>query len=196
MGEARTYFDSAAADYRKRSERFPWSWIRGREARAVDAAVGSLADRSVLDLGCGAGLYAGRALARGARRVVGVDLVEAMVRNLPPGVEGVVADAASLRLGETFDRVISAGLLEFVPDPVTIFATIEAHLGADGRAAILFPAPLPAVLVYQAFHLSHGVRIRIFNRKAIAALAAGVGMRILDFRIAGPFAGVAALAHI
>jgi 2-polyprenyl-3-methyl-5-hydroxy-6-metoxy-1,4-benzoquinol methylase len=89
MSEARDYFDVAAADYRKRSERFPWSWIRGREARAVDEALGPVAGLSVLDLGCGAGLYAGRVLAQGARRVVAVDLVEAMVRSLPSGVEEI-----------------------------------------------------------------------------------------------------------
>src|SRR5215475_11510855 len=40
----------------------------------------SLADRRVLDLGCGLGYFAREARARGARQVVGVDLSERMLR--------------------------------------------------------------------------------------------------------------------
>lgn len=193
MSKAQDYFSSAASSYQDRSESFPWSAIRRSEAQAIDDALGAVTGLSVLDLGCGAGFYAGRILEHGARRVVGADAVAAMIGHLPRGVEGVVGDAGTLRLGEAFDRVVSAGLLEFVPDPASVFATIAAHLSANGRAVILFPVRSLTVLVYQAFHLTHGVRIRLFDAGEIGLLANAVNLDVASFRRAGPFAGVAAL---
>ena len=60
---------------------------------------------SVLDLGCGPGRIAGPLAALG-HRVTGVDDGPGMVAALPPAVEGVVADARTVRLGRRFDAVL------------------------------------------------------------------------------------------
>jgi SAM-dependent methyltransferase len=93
------------------------------------------AGSSVLDLGCGPGRIAGPLAALG-HPVVGVDDGAGMIEALPPSVEGVVADAATVRLGRTFGAVLLASHL--VNDPVlgpAFAATAAAHL-ADGGLVV------------------------------------------------------------
>jgi SAM-dependent methyltransferase len=78
-------------------------------ARAlVAAAPVPLAGRLVLDLGAGEGVAGRAALAAGARRVVAVDLSEAMLRR-GGGGRPVVADAVALPFRDgSFDLVVAA----------------------------------------------------------------------------------------
>lgn len=90
------------------------------------------AGASVLDLGCGPGRIAGP-LADLGHRVVGVDDGPGMIAALPPGVEGVVADARTVRLGRTFDAVLLAShLVNAADDGPAFAATAAAHLEPGG----------------------------------------------------------------
>lgn len=87
---------------------------------------------SVLDLGCGPGRIAGPLAAFG-HRVTGVDNGAAMIGALPEGVEGVVADAATVRLRRRFGAVLLASHL--LNDPLNgegFVATAAAHLEPAG----------------------------------------------------------------
>ena len=87
---------------------------------------------TVLDLGCGPGRIAGPLAALG-HRVTGVDDGAGMIAALPPGVEGVVADARSVRLGRRFGAVLLASHLVNSPDDGPAFvATAAAHLEPGG----------------------------------------------------------------
>ncbi len=87
---------------------------------------------SILDLGCGPGRIAGPLVALG-HAVTGVDNGAAMIEALPPGVEGVVADAATVRLDRSFRVVLLASHLVNDPDLGPAFlATAAAHLAPDG----------------------------------------------------------------
>jgi SAM-dependent methyltransferase len=100
------------------------------EAELIHAAIA--AGSSVLDLGCGPGRIAGPLAALG-HAVVGVDDGPGMVAALPPGVEGVVADARVVRLGRTFGAVLLASHLVNAHDDGPAFvATAAAHLEAGG----------------------------------------------------------------
>lgn len=87
---------------------------------------------SILDLGCGPGRIAGPLAALG-HPVTGVDDGPAMIAALPPGIDGVVGDARTIRLGRRFGGVLLASHL--INDPVTgsAFATTAAvHCDPDG----------------------------------------------------------------
>ena len=87
---------------------------------------------SVLDLGCGTGRMAGPLVALG-HQVTGVDNGPAMIATLPPGVEGVVGDARTVRLGRRFGAVLLASHLVNDPEDGAAFvATAAAHLEPTG----------------------------------------------------------------
>jgi SAM-dependent methyltransferase len=100
------------------------------EPELVHAAVGQ--GTSVLDLGCGPGRIAGPLAAMG-HPVVGVDDGPGMIDALPAGVDGVVADARTVRLGRTFGAVLLAShLVNDADDGPAFAATAAAHLEAGG----------------------------------------------------------------
>src|SRR6266481_1015875 len=100
MSPVGEYFASQAADYQKKSMRFPWAWLRAREARAVRSLLGEIADLDVLELGAGAGFYTRELIGRGARGVWAVDLSAAMLAGLPSGpIAPIIGDAATIWLG-------------------------------------------------------------------------------------------------
>jgi SAM-dependent methyltransferase len=87
---------------------------------------------SVLDLGCGPGRIAGPLVALG-HPVTGIDDGPGMIGALPPGVEGVVADARTVRLGRRFGAVLLASHLVNDPEAGGAFvATAAAHLEPTG----------------------------------------------------------------
>jgi SAM-dependent methyltransferase len=89
---------------------------------------------SILDLGCGPGRIAAPLTALG-HHVTGVDDGAGMIAALPAGVEGVVADARTVRLGRRFDAVLLASHLVNTPgDGVAFAATAAAHLEPGGVA--------------------------------------------------------------
>jgi SAM-dependent methyltransferase len=100
------------------------------EPELIHAAIG--AGVAVLELGCGPGRIAGPLAALG-HAVVGVDDGPGMIAALPPGVEGVVADARNVRLSRTFGAVLLTSHLVNDPDGGPAFAaTAAAHLEAGG----------------------------------------------------------------
>jgi SAM-dependent methyltransferase len=100
------------------------------EPELIHAAIAP--DATVLDLGCGPGRIAGPLVTLG-HRVTGVDDGAAMIAALPAEVEGIVADARSVRLGRRFGAVLLASHLVNDPDGGERFAaTAAAHLEPDG----------------------------------------------------------------
>ncbi|HEY1590591.1 MAG TPA: class I SAM-dependent methyltransferase [Solirubrobacteraceae bacterium] len=109
---AEQYRDSKHAEWRVRIE-IP-SFMR---------LVGDVRGKSVLDLACGEGFYSRLLMRQGAARVVGVDNSPAMISlgqtaelREPLGVHYIAEDVRGLDLGEKFDLVAAAFLLNYAPD--------------------------------------------------------------------------------
>lgn len=104
-------------------------------AALVAAAPVPLAGRLVLDLGAGAGVAGRAALAAGARRVVGADLSEGMLRR-GHGGSPVVADALALPFRDrSFDLVVAAFCLNHL-------GRLEAGLAEVRRVGAALAASL------------------------------------------------------
>lgn len=87
---------------------------------------------TILDLGCGTGRIAAPLAALG-HAVTGIDNGLGMIAALPSAVEGILDDAASVRLGRHFDAVLLASHLVNDPDHGAAFArTAAAHVEPDG----------------------------------------------------------------
>ncbi|HUN79543.1 MAG TPA: class I SAM-dependent methyltransferase [Solirubrobacteraceae bacterium] len=152
-------------------------WTR----RAMLASIGELPSEPVLlDIGCSTGhlledLRAGAPQAT----LIGLDLVTSGLRKAHahvPQARLLQADACALPLrGGTVDVVVSANLLEHVPDDVAALAEIRRVLRPGGRAVLVVPLGPHNYDYYDSF-LHHERR---YARGELAAKARGVGLRPL-----------------
>ncbi len=92
------------------------------ETFTVFRTLGDVTGRTILDVGCGTGLYPRELRRRGAASVVGVDISEEMIRVActheaaePLGITYLVEDAARLGVIGSFDLAIGIYLLHYSP---------------------------------------------------------------------------------
>jgi 2-polyprenyl-6-hydroxyphenyl methylase/3-demethylubiquinone-9 3-methyltransferase len=106
----------------------------------IEEAAGGIADRRVLDVGCGGGILAESMAARGAQ-VTGIDLSDkalgvARLHGLETGIRVdyrlIAAEALALELPGHFDVVTSMELLEHVPDPASIVSACATLVRPGG----------------------------------------------------------------
>lgn len=133
-------YDAFAKEYQE-SKQLPFRTYA--EQPLLFELIGEVRGKSVLDLGCGEGIYARKMRALGAATVVGVDLSSEMValaKNVeeatPLGIEYHVADASAVgRLGE-FDLVVGSYILNYARSRTHLEAfcrTIRRNLKPGGR---------------------------------------------------------------
>ena len=187
-GDVNSFFDRQAGAYHRNSSRGPWGWIRDREQAGVIRQMGAFAGNTVLDLGSGAGFYSRLALEHGASDVVSVDLSRKMVEALPTdGITGVVGDASTVSLNRRFKTIVMAGLLEFTDSPSLFFANARNHAEEGAVMAILAPRKNIWGRVYRMYHRNHGIRIALFSRDQLKALAKDAGWQYISGETVWPF---------
>jgi SAM-dependent methyltransferase len=117
----------------------------------------------MLDIGCGNGLYALEAKRRGMW-VCAVDVVPEMVASIPSPVDEVhVADVENFRPGDQYDRVICAGVLDFVREPKRAFLNLCRLVAPGGKLVILVPRIGIAGLFYRFAKLRLGIRVNLYS---------------------------------
>jgi 2-polyprenyl-3-methyl-5-hydroxy-6-metoxy-1,4-benzoquinol methylase len=134
-----------------------------------------IANRTVLDLGCGSGRYAIPCATAGASRVLGIDIAPRMLdmaRQL--AAENGVADRCSfvqtdvLNLDEhsKFDYLLAIGLFDYIQDPVPVLRKMR-ELTAE-RAIISFPRLWTWRAIPRKVRLTlRGCPVYFYTRKAI-----------------------------
>ncbi|MCW2967671.1 MAG: class SAM-dependent methyltransferase [Solirubrobacteraceae bacterium] len=146
----------------------------------------------VLDVGCAGGHLAAALTARGCT-VLGVELHAAAAR--ARGIEVVEGsiDDASVReqLGDGFDAVLCADVLEHLPRPEATLAFLAGRLRPGGRAVVSLPnaghwtmrrALLRGRFPQEDFGLFDRTHLRWFTRAAARALVQGAGLTIAGER--------------
>ena len=123
-------YDSISEQYKDSKDA---DWRVHIETPSFMRLVGDLSGKSVLDLACGDGFYSRGLKQQGAQRVVGVDNSTAMIELAraaedvePLGVKYLVADAEGLELGERFDVVVAAFLLNYAPNAAVLAEMCQA----------------------------------------------------------------------
>jgi toxoflavin synthase len=133
-------YDSIGRDY-KESKRLPFRLHI--EEHSMFELLPDLAGRSVVDLACGEGIYSRKLLRRGADRVVGVDISPEMVSLArraeeadPLGAEYVLADVATVDIGEHFDIALCSFLFNYArsrDELRSLVRGVAGLLGPGGR---------------------------------------------------------------
>ena len=151
------FFDSYAVDFSAlygNTNRFPSSLLNHLfrrsmrlrfertlvECRPIDGA-------TILDIGCGPGLYSVAMAQRGAGHITGIDFAPKMIQlarkradaaGCSEKCEFVLADFMDYPEDRSFDYCVAMGFMDYVADPVTILRKILAL--TCRRAVISFPS--------------------------------------------------------
>lgn len=153
-------------------------WTR----RAIITRIGSVPPAPTLvDVGCSSGyLLEDLRGAFPAANLIGVDLVAAGLRKAHacvPEATLLQADVCALPLDdESVDAVVSANLLEHVPDDRRALAEVHRILRPGARAVIVVPSG-PANYDYYDRFLGHERR---YARGELAAKAQSAGLAVLE----------------
>ncbi len=134
------HYDTIAQQYKNYHESPCCLYI---DAYTYFHLLGELAEKSILDLGCGEGFYTRKFKQKGAARVVGVDISEKMIELARQqeareklGIEYIVRDVCKLGKIDSFDLVVASFLLNHAQTKEQLLQmcqTIYANLKPGGR---------------------------------------------------------------
>jgi SAM-dependent methyltransferase len=185
---ARQYYASKAECYQTSSQRGFWSVLRRIETPAVLALARVQRGERLLDAGCGAGHYTEALLGAGAE-VTALDIEARMLSQVQErlGVATVQGDLATVRLEPVFDKVVCAGVLEFVADPAAALTNLARGLRPDGarEVVILVLRRCVAGVGFWLARRKNGISMPMLSKRELDALAARSGLRVDEVTKAG-----------
>jgi 2-polyprenyl-3-methyl-5-hydroxy-6-metoxy-1,4-benzoquinol methylase len=179
---ALSYYSRIADGYHRHVARGPLQVLRQRERATVLELARLLPGLSLADVGCGSGYYALEAKRRGLR-VCAIDAVPEMLAQLDGHVDEVrLLDVEALSAWRAFDRVICAGVLDFVADVERAFANLCALVAPGGWLVVLAPCAGPRGWLYRAEKLLVGLRVNLFEPSWLEERANRYGLRPAELR--------------
>lgn len=180
--KALAYYSAIATDYEGHVSRSRLlTFFRTRERDAIQKLLAlEQAPETLIDVGCGNGTWALFAKAKGLR-VKGVDASEKMLERLRARIDEVeVIDLDSWVPDKQYDRVVCAGVLDFVLSPERAFATLCRLVKPGGRLVILVPRTGIFGLYYRFEKALIRVRVNLFSRNWLKTQAERNGLRWVD----------------
>lgn len=182
-----TYFDQCATQYLARSQGPLWGWFRRREFQTLLQMIQPQRGQTLLDLGCGAGFYALPMAHQYGLRVTGVDSSLKMLQTLTSqGIQTVHQSVEnSVELG-TFDQVLAAGVLEFVPHPDLVFANARASMKPGSQLTLLVPTAGIVGQLYKWQHALSGCPTFIRSVEHYLGLGKKFGLIAVDIKKCTP----------
>ena len=134
-------------------------------------------NRTVLDIGCGPGLYAVTLAKLGARKVVGIDLADRMV-NLAKEYarsEGVehkcdffVGDFATSNFDEKFDYTVIMGVMDYIAAPAEFIS--NACNSTHGKVLVSFPEKSGILAQIRKVRYKNKCDLYLYNKPIIDRL--------------------------
>jgi len=165
------------------------SWLRDTEQddqRRFDMLKSALVNRKLLDFGCGAAGFLRKSMAL-ASEVAGVE-PERRVRQYWGEKEVAVTLHASLENADSdYDLITAFHVVEHLPDPRAMLASLAARLKQRGRLVIEVPSSEDALLTlydcaaFQRFTY-WSQHIYLFNAETLRRLAVLAGLRVVSIQ--------------
>ena len=182
------YFDKVAKEYNKKSNRFPWLFIRKYESYHLLSLVEKKNNLKVLDLGCGSGYYSKIFSRFENNKVFAIDSSREMVESIKD--ENIIkyqSDAAKINLNDKFNLIICAGLLEFVPSINDILLNAKNHSNSNTNMLALIPKKNLFGKIYKMYHSNHNININLFTYKQLKKIFYKNGWKIIKYKDIFPF---------
>ncbi len=186
------YFDRAANDfdaiYGGKGLFGEWidrHWRRDmyERYRLTFEACGKIAEKTVLDIGCGGGRYSVEFAKRGASQVVGLDFAPSMVtlaqqHAAEHGVEDrctfITRDFSHVDFAQRFDICVAIGVLDYVAQPRLFLEKMRSL--ASERLVMSFPSKSPIrTPIRKARYWLKRCPVYFYDRAAIERLVSGLG---------------------
>lgn len=207
LDSVRTRFEREAGSFDAiyRLERSPLSrWLNTTLRKAVFerytitfAQAGDVTGKSVLDIGCGSGIYAVDFARRGAKRVVGVDFSgnmlalagqEAKAHGVAAVCDFIQADFLELDLPEQFDVSIAMGVFDYLPDPLTFLRKMVSVSSEKVIASFPGHSPFRKRARRLRYRLTRKGSVYFYRKADVEQLAEQAGLReaaIIPIRSSG-----------
>ena len=177
-----SYFDRAAWKYARRSAGALWAPLRRLEAEAVLGPLRLEQAQSLLDVGCGAGFYLQQAWLRNPNlKLFGCDSSPAMVKAARAEQWSVTeANFHTFIPPQSVDRIVCAGMLEFVTDDEAeiFFRLARSWLSPNGQLALLIPGTGPLGMAYALHHWAIRNPVRLRSKSNYQKLAERAGFHL------------------
>jgi SAM-dependent methyltransferase len=154
---------------------------------------GDIGGESVCDIGCGSGRYMTELAARGAARVVGVDVAPEMLKiaNTLTGEAGVAhvcefvhSDVLNWQTDEQFDLTIAIGFWDYIADPASRLDAIRRI--TKGRFLSAWPRFWTWRMPIRKVRLSAlGCPVYFYRRDQVTSMLERHGFVVDDCRVVG-----------
>jgi cyclopropane fatty-acyl-phospholipid synthase-like methyltransferase len=174
------YFDKKASAYQMRSERGIWKKWRQQERLAVFELLQMFPDCRLFEVGSGAGYYLRALSDLGFKKISGCDRSEAMARVCRE--DGLVVDAgdySQMNLSADTNRILAAGVLEFVPNISSFFIWAKKNTKEGALLVLLIPQMNWRGKLYQIFHQANGNKVYLRSLAEIKKLAQAAGWEFI-----------------
>ncbi len=182
MKKVKIYFDKKSLKYRKKSNSFPWKLIRDYEKNIVLELIGNIKNLSIADVGSGYGFYTEIILKKKPKKIYAIDNSSKMldqIKNHKKKVKKILQNIETLKLNQKFDKIISAGLIEFVKKPIKVFRNINKISKKNSTFVLLCPNNNFFGKLYKLFHLFNNININLFSIDQLNYLSQKSGWRIV-----------------
>jgi SAM-dependent methyltransferase len=173
----------------------------------LDATIREVLDMgqpTVLDIGCGSGIFSVALARQGVKRVVGIDFAPRMIElataraaaaGLTDGCEFMVGDFRRMTFGERFDCSIAIGVFDYLAAPAPF---LEAMMKVtSGKIVATFPCRWTYRAPIRKLRLSfYGCPVYFYSASDVKRLFTAVGVsRVRIRRIGKIFLAVADLGE-
>jgi len=174
-----SHFDTSADFYQKNSISFPWSIIRNNESEIVLKFIGNVKNKIILDVGCGTGYYSRLLINKKAKKVYAIDSSRKMLENIKSkNIIKINQDAESFKLKNKFEKIVCAGLLEFVESAEKVLINIKKYSTKNCGLVILCPSNNILAKLYKIYHTSNNIKINLFNTNEIKNILKNSGWKV------------------
>lgn len=170
------YYRKLSANYEGYAGAGFYHFFRQRERRAVLEFLDLEPAARFLDVGCGGGFYALSAKQAGMH-VTATDIVPEFTERLRDKVDEVVqSDIEQLSLKGQFDRIVCAGVLDFVVDPEGALRKLAGLLVEGGKLVVLLPRQGWGGELYRFEKWIFGIRINLFSQEWFDSMTASMNL--------------------